>query len=79
MKLFVARCTARAAAELTGGDRNTFTDYFMSLRMFIASKLSSYELSGEVEAAEGYFSGGTFPCAEPRERRDFQIGRKHPE
>jgi transposase len=57
MKLFVAGCTARAASELTGVNRNTSTDHFMRLRMLIASKLPSYELSGEVEADESYFGG----------------------
>ncbi len=41
MKLFVAGCTARAAAELTGVNRNASTDHFMRLRMLIVSKLQA--------------------------------------
>lgn len=54
---FVAGTTARAAAELVGVNRNTAADYFLRLRKLIASKLPSYELSGEVEADESYFGG----------------------
>lgn len=57
MKLFVAGSTARAAAEIVGVNRNTAASYFMRLRKLIASKLPSYELSGEVEADESYFGG----------------------
>ncbi len=57
MELFVAGCTARAAAELVGVQPNTAIRYFMRLRQLIASKLPSFELSGEVEADESYFGG----------------------
>ena len=57
IKLFVAGSTARAAAEIVGVNRNTSASYFMRLRHLIASKLPSYELSGEVEADESYFGG----------------------
>lgn len=57
MELFVAGCTARAAAELVGVQPNTAITYFMRLRQLIASKLPSFELSGEVEADESYFGG----------------------
>ena len=57
MKLFVAGSTARATAELVGVNRNTSATYFMRLRRLIASKLPSYDLSGEVEADESYFGG----------------------
>ena len=49
LKMFVVGATARAAAEAAG--------VFMPLRKLIASKLPSYELSGEVEADESYFGG----------------------
>ena len=52
--MFVVRSTARAAAEVVGVHRNTAADFFMPLRKLIASKLQSYELSGEVEADESY-------------------------
>ena len=57
MKLFVAGATARATAEIVGVNRNTSASYFMRLRRLIASKLPSYDLSGEVEADESYFGG----------------------
>ena len=57
MKLFVAGCTARAAAKIAGVNRNTAANHFLRLRKLIASKLPSYELSGEVEADESYFGG----------------------
>jgi len=57
IKLFVAGSTARAAAEIVGVHRNTAASFFMRLRQLIASKLPSYELSGEVEADESYFGG----------------------
>jgi len=50
LKMFVVGATARAAAEV-GIHRNTAAGFFMPLRKLIASKLPSYELSGEVEAA----------------------------
>jgi transposase len=54
---FVAGSTARATAELVGVNRNTAIAFFMKLRKLIASKLPSYDLSGEVEADESYFGG----------------------
>lgn len=55
--LFVGETTARAAAEVVGVQANTAARFFMRLRQLIASKLPSYELSGEVEADESYFGG----------------------
>ena len=57
IKLFVAGATARATAEIVGVHRNTAAAFFMRLRQLIASKLPSYELSGEIEADESYFGG----------------------
>jgi transposase len=57
IEYFVAGTTARAAAELVGIQANTAIAFFMRLRILIASKLPSYELSGEVEADESYFGG----------------------
>ncbi len=54
---FVAGTTARAAAELVGVQPNTAIRFYQRLRQLIASKLVSYELSGEVEADESYFGG----------------------
>ena len=54
---FVTGATARAAAEVTGVNVKTATQFFMRLRHLIASKQPSYELSGEVEADESYFGG----------------------
>ena len=54
---FVAGVTARAAAELMGIQANTAITFFRRLRQLIASRLPSYELSGEVEADESYFGG----------------------
>lgn len=54
---FVAGTTARAAAELVGVQRTTAIKFYHRLRQLIASKLPSYELSGEVEAEESYFGG----------------------
>jgi transposase len=54
---FVAGTTARAAAEIIGVQSNTAISFYMRLRKLIASKLPSYELSGEVEADESYFGG----------------------
>ncbi len=54
---FVAGTTARAASELIGVQANTAIRFFMRLRKLIASKLPSYQLSGEVEADESYFGG----------------------
>lgn len=49
MDLFVAGATARAAAEVAGVNRNTARAFSHRLRQLIASKLPSYDLSGEVE------------------------------
>jgi len=57
MEHFVAGTTARAAAQIVGVQANTAASYYMRLRKLIASKLPSYELSGEVEADESYFGG----------------------
>lgn len=54
---FVAGTTARAAAQLTGVQANTAIRFYQRLRRLIASKMPSYELSGEVEADESYFGG----------------------
>lgn len=54
---FVAGTTARAAAQLIGVQANTAIRFYQRLRQLIASKLPSYELSGEVEADESYFGG----------------------
>jgi transposase len=54
---FVAGTTARAAAELVSVQPNTAIRFYQRLRQLIASKLVSYELSGEVEADESYFGG----------------------
>lgn len=54
---FVAGTTARATAELIGVQANTAIRFYQHLRQLIASKLPSYELSGEVEADESYFGG----------------------
>ncbi len=54
---FVAGTTARAASELIGIQSNTAIQFYQRLRQLIASKLPSYELSGEVEADESYFGG----------------------
>lgn len=57
MEHFVAGSTARAAAEIVGVQANTAARFFMRLRQLIAGKLPSYQLCGEVEADESYFSG----------------------
>ena len=57
IKFFVAGATARAAGEIAGVNRNTAASYFMRLRRLIATHLTSYRLSGEVEADESYFGG----------------------
>jgi transposase len=54
---FVAGTTARAAALLVGVQANTAIRFYQRLRQLIASKLTSYELSGEIEADESYFGG----------------------
>ena len=57
IEYFVAGTTARAAAELLDIQHNTAIKFFMRLRKLIASKLPSYELSGEIDADESYFGG----------------------
>ena len=57
IEYFVAGARARAAAGLMGIQANTAARFYMRLRMLIASKLPSYELSGEIEADESYFGG----------------------
>lgn len=57
MEHFVAGATARATAELVGVQANTAIRFYQHLRQLIASRLPSYELSGEVEADESYFGG----------------------
>lgn len=47
---FIAGTTARAAAEIIGVQLNTLASFFMFFRRLITSKLSCYELDGEVEA-----------------------------
>jgi transposase len=54
---FVAGTTARAAAQIVCVQANTSIRFYQRLRHLIASKLVSYELSGEVEADESYFGG----------------------
>ena len=54
---FVAGATARATSEIVGVNVKTATAFFMRIRQLIASKMPSYELSGEVEADESYFGG----------------------
>lgn len=54
---FVAGATARAASEVVGVNVKVATAFYLRLRQLIASKLPSYELSGEVEADESYFGG----------------------
>ncbi|USN51098.1 MAG: hypothetical protein H6731_04900 [Myxococcales bacterium] len=48
IKLFVAGVTARAASELVIIQSNTASNFFLRLRKLIASKLPSYDLSGEI-------------------------------
>ena len=57
IEYFVSGSTGRAAAQMLGIQANTAIRFFMRLRQLIASKLPSYELSGEVEADESYFGG----------------------
>ena len=54
---FLAGTTARGASEIIGIQANTSNSFYMRLRFLIASKLPSFELSGEVEADESYFGG----------------------
>jgi transposase len=46
IKMFVAEATARASAEIVGVNKQTAATFFTRLRLLIASKLPSYELSG---------------------------------
>ena len=57
LEYFVGGTTARAAAGLAGVQIRTAIIFYQRLRRLIASKLGSYELSGEVEADESYFGG----------------------
>ena len=57
IKMFVAGATARASAEIVGVNKHTAATFYKRLRQLIASKLPSYELSGEVESDESYFGG----------------------
>ena len=54
---FVVGTTARAASELAGVNVKTATKFFIHLRQLIASKQTSYSLSGEVEVYKIYFGG----------------------
>ncbi len=54
---FVAGTTARAASEIIGVQANTAIRFFLRLRKLIASKLPSFQFSGEIEADESYFGG----------------------
>lgn len=53
----MAGATARAAAEIAGVNRNTARTFYHRLRQLIASKLPSYDVSGEVEADDNSFGG----------------------
>jgi len=57
IELFVAGTTTRAAAEIVGVEADTAIRFYQRLRILIASKQPSYELSGEIEADENYFGG----------------------
>ncbi len=52
----MAGTTARAAAELIDVQANAAMRFYQRLRQLIASKLPSYELSGEVEVDKSYLS-----------------------
>ena len=55
---FVARTTARAAAELVGVHRNTAAGFYTRLRHVIAEELATASpVAGEVEVDESYFGG----------------------
>ena len=45
IEMFVAGATARAAAEITGVNRNTVRIFYQRLCQLIASQLPSYELA----------------------------------
>lgn len=57
IELLAAGATARAAAGITGVNRNIARTFYHRLRQLIASKLPSYDLADEVEADERYFGG----------------------
>ena len=57
IEYFVVGATARSVASLVGIQPNTAIRFFMGLRQLIASKLPSYDLSGEIEVDESYFGG----------------------
>lgn len=59
MRHFVARATARAAADLAGVNRHTATLYFRKLRELTAEQVGAETpwLSGEIELVESYFGG----------------------
>ena len=59
VRQFVAGVSARTAAELTGGNRNTAILYFHKLRELITEKLAEETpfLDSEVEVDESYFGG----------------------
>ncbi len=57
IKIFVAGVTARASSELVMIQANTASNFYLRLRKLIASKLPSYNLSGEIEVDESYFGG----------------------
>jgi len=52
--LFVGGATARAAAEITGVNRNTSADFFMRLRKLIASKQPDFVVGPEFVADDLY-------------------------
>ena len=54
---FVAGTTARTASQIIGVQVTTSARFYLRLRKLVASKLPSYELSGQVEADERYFGG----------------------
>ena len=45
---FVAGITARAASQIIGVQATTSARFYMRIRKFIASKLPSYELYGQI-------------------------------
>lgn len=46
---FIAGTAARAASEIIGTQVDTSISFYMQLRLLIANKLPSFELSGEGE------------------------------
>ena len=57
IEVFVVGATASAAAEMAGVNRHTARTFYHPVRQLIASKLPSYDRSGEVEADESYVGG----------------------